>query len=222
MDFVNRENKRLEDELESKNKELAEVDQFMKDRKNMSANLIKMKQEKEMMAADLKQLEVVVREMKSKDENSDPNEMFRHVPRDTFEAEVKKCSDLESTIEDLKSQVRVLKTKETDLAHVRMAHTSDKEAFHESLKQMKDTNNTLRDEHEKSIVRIRMLEKERDQLQSDVDFYKERVQNLERNYESNKAVMQRLNDEKGDRESGENHLRERIKGLEDELATTIK
>ena len=42
LDFVNRENHRLEQELEQAKLSLKEVEGFIKDRKNMSANLVEM------------------------------------------------------------------------------------------------------------------------------------------------------------------------------------
>lgn len=42
LDFVNRENHWLEGELETAKASLREVDGFMKDRKNMSANLVEL------------------------------------------------------------------------------------------------------------------------------------------------------------------------------------
>jgi len=48
-DFVNRENKRLEGELAKSNSQIKEVDNFIKDKKNMSSNLIQMKQKNELL-----------------------------------------------------------------------------------------------------------------------------------------------------------------------------
>lgn len=54
--------------------ELKEVEGFIKDRKNMSANLVDMASKNKQLQADLKQMDHVVKTLKvSKDENSSPN-----------------------------------------------------------------------------------------------------------------------------------------------------
>lgn len=81
LDFVNRENHRLETELEQARNSLKEVDGFMKDRKNMSANLVELDQKNKILQQELKQMDTVVKALKrEKNENSDPNEQMSTVP----------------------------------------------------------------------------------------------------------------------------------------------
>ena len=67
---------------------------------------------------------------------------------------------------------------------------------------MKSSNNTLSEEFERVKARLVLVEKEKAQLASDIDFYKERLQVLERNFDSNKHVIQRLNQEKDEEING--------------------
>jgi len=71
---VNRENHWLEKELEQARNELKEVEGFIKDRKNMSANLVDMTNRNKQLQQDLKQMDSVVKTLKSeKGENFNPN-----------------------------------------------------------------------------------------------------------------------------------------------------
>ena len=71
---MNRENHRLEKELEQARNELKEVEGFIKDRKNMSANLVDMTNRNKQLQQDLKQMDSVVKTLKSeKGENFNPN-----------------------------------------------------------------------------------------------------------------------------------------------------
>ena len=71
---MNRENHRLEKELEQARNELKEVEGFIKDRKNMSANLVEMTNRNKQLQQDLKQMDSVVKTLKSeKGENFNPN-----------------------------------------------------------------------------------------------------------------------------------------------------
>lgn len=45
-------------------------------------------------------------------------------------------------------------------------------------------------EYEKSQARLHLVEQERDQLKSDLQFYKERVALIEQDFENNKMVIQ--------------------------------
>lgn len=81
LDFVNWENHRLETELEQARNSLKEVDGFMKDRKNMSANLVELDQKNKILQQELKQMDTVIKALKrEKNENSDPNEQMSTVP----------------------------------------------------------------------------------------------------------------------------------------------
>lgn len=71
---MNRENHRLEKELEQARNELKEVEGFIKDWKNMSANLVDMTNRNKQLQQDLKQMDSVVKTLKSeKGENFNPN-----------------------------------------------------------------------------------------------------------------------------------------------------
>lgn len=83
LDFVNRENHWLEGELETAKASLKEVDGFMKDRKNMSANLVELDSKNKLLQQELKQMDSVIKVLKrERNENSDPNEQIelRTVP----------------------------------------------------------------------------------------------------------------------------------------------
>lgn len=64
LDFVNRENHRLEGELESAKRSMSEVDGFIKDRKNMSSNLIDLEKKNSLLQAELRQMDTVIKTLK--------------------------------------------------------------------------------------------------------------------------------------------------------------
>ena len=73
----------MEGELETAKASLREVDGFMKDRKNMSANLVELDNKNKLLQQELKQMDTVIKLLKrEKNENSDPNEQIelRTVP----------------------------------------------------------------------------------------------------------------------------------------------
>jgi len=49
--------------------------------------------------------------------------------------------------------------------------------------------------------RLQLAESERDNARSDVSYYKERLEALQSNFEANKNIMSRLNEEKNHEES---------------------
>ena len=57
LDFVNRQNHQLEQELEKAQLSLKEVEGFIKDWKNMSLNLVEMDKKNKQLQADLKQMD---------------------------------------------------------------------------------------------------------------------------------------------------------------------
>ncbi|MBK8156905.1 MAG: hypothetical protein IPK55_13430 [Streptococcus sp.] len=62
---------------------MREVDGFMKDRKNMSANLVELDNKNKLLQQELKQMDTVIKLLKrERNENSDPNEQIelRTVP----------------------------------------------------------------------------------------------------------------------------------------------
>lgn len=161
-DFVNRENKRLEGALAKANSQLSEVDKFIKDRKNMSLNLMAAEDKNKLLQAQIKQMDTVVRQLKEeKSENSDPNIGPRMVLASDLEKEQRAASDLKEKIEELNGEIRVLKTQIGDAESVQAAYSSDKHAFNQHASTLKEANDTLREEHEKLRVRLHMVEKEK-------------------------------------------------------------
>ncbi len=144
------------------------------------------------------------------------------MPASELEKEQRVSADLKANIEDLEGEVRVLKTQLGDTEHLKSAYNSDKQAFSQHAQGLKEANDTLREEHERIKARLHLVEKERGILTNDVEFYKERLSTLERNYEANKEVIERLNSEKAEETTGQSHLREQIKGLENSLAQTVR
>ena len=72
LDYVNKVNKNLENDLSQRNQELRDVSQFMKDRKNMSASLISAQNKNKLYLDDIKRLEKTVQILKN-DEKANPN-----------------------------------------------------------------------------------------------------------------------------------------------------
>jgi len=58
---------------------------------------------------------------------------------------------------------------------VKSAYNSDKNAFSEHAKGLKEANDTLREEHGKLQARIHLIEREKETLTNDNDFYKQRL-----------------------------------------------
>ncbi len=223
LDFVNKENHRLETELSHANTEIAEVDKFLKDRSNLSASLIAMQNKNKTLSAQIKQMDCVIRELKvEKSENEDPNLSNKLVDVKDLEAEQDKAATFALKVEELSLDKKRLEARLSDIDHIKSAYNSDKRAYNEALTDYKGANDNLKHEHSEIDARLHLVEKEREQLKSDVSFYKERLTTLEQNYEASKQTMSRLNMEKQDQVSGQDHLWERIKGLEDDLEKTVK
>lgn len=51
---------------------------------------------------------------------------------------------------------------------------------------MKSSNNTLQEEFELVSAKLKLIEKEKSQLTQDIEFYKEWINAMERNLETNK------------------------------------
>ena len=126
-DFVNRENKRLEGELARAKTELTQVDKFIKDRKNMSLNLMASEDKNKLLQAQIKQMDAVVRELKAeKSENADPNVGPRMVLASDLEKEQRDSSDLKAKVEELNGEIRILRVQIGDAESVQAAYSSDK------------------------------------------------------------------------------------------------
>lgn len=219
MDFINRENHRLEKELADSKTEIQQVDQFIKDRKNMSANIISVDNKNKLLLAEMKQLQQTLRDTEQKsEENEHPNEGARLVDAFELEAEQRRSSNLIGQIDQLNSKITSLEIQIKDNNHVQSAYNSDRKAYGDVTKELKDTNTTLMESEKKLESRLQLAESERDNARSDVSYYKERLEALQSNFEANKNIMSRLNDEKTHEESSQHNLREQIKTLEEQLS----
>lgn len=69
---------------------------------------------------------------------------------------------------------------------MKSAYNSDKWAYSEALTNMKSSNNTLQEEFELVSAKLKLIEKEKSQLTQDIEFYKEWINAMERNLETNK------------------------------------
>ena len=78
---------------------MKEVEGFIKDRKNMSANLVEMASQNKQLKADVKQMDQVIKTLKlSKDENDSPNIQTNFLE---LEREKRKALELEKQVEEL-------------------------------------------------------------------------------------------------------------------------
>lgn len=193
LDFVNRENHRLEGELESAKRSMSEVDGFIKDRKNMSSNLIDLEKKNSLLQAELRQMDTVIKTLKweKTGENSDPNENASSkaastVPYPEYVKEVSRGNELQGKVRELSDEVERLKAGLSEIGHVKSAYNSDKRAYSEALSNMKSSNTTLQDEFEQVSAKLKLVEKEKSQLIQDIEFYKERIHSMEINLETNK------------------------------------
>ena len=103
----------------------------------------------------------------------------------------------------LNAEVKESQNKLSEIGVVKSAYNSDKRAYSEALTNLKSTNDTLQEEFELVSSKLRIVEKEKQQLVQDIDFKNERIQLMERNFDSNKHVIQRLNNEKEEEIGGQ-------------------
>ena len=105
---MNKINKELENDLSQRNQELREVNQFMKDRKNMSASLISAQNKNKLYLDDIKRLEKTVQILKN-DENANPNALDV-VSWEAYIKEQKVNEALTDDVHNLKDQIKILET----------------------------------------------------------------------------------------------------------------
>ena len=145
---MNKINKELENDLSQRNQELREVNQFMKDRKNMSASLISAQNKNKLYLDDIKRLEKTVQILKN-DENANPNALDV-VSWEAFLKEQKINERLTDDVHHLKDQIKILETQVKETDHLKSAYNSDKQAFNQAMTGMKEKQDIRLVEYDKS------------------------------------------------------------------------
>lgn len=144
IDFLNRDNQRISSDLNQKTLELAEVDGFIRDRKNMSANIIASDQKNKSLSKDVKHLKGIIDQMRAlKTENQDPNLNMRVYSEEDLALEQKRNSDLSDLLDSLKQENSGLKNQIENSQGIQSAYNSDKRAYNEALSGIKTSNETL-------------------------------------------------------------------------------
>ena len=110
----------------------------------MSANLISVGNKNNLLSAELKHLQQQLRDTEVKsEENAHPNHGARLVDLSELENEQKRSSNLLEQIDQLTGQLTSLEIQIRDNNHVQSAYNSDKKAYGDVTKDLKEANATL-------------------------------------------------------------------------------
>jgi len=197
IDFLNKENQRLESEVKDKNQVINTSEKYKYDRMAMSKKYTEEQKENKRLTADINQMETVIQELKNKvEENSSVIAKRNLVPLADLTKERERRDELLEQIKSLETELRQYKRSDEHVQHTLTSAVTEKQTLNTRLEEMIDENRLLQNSIDEKLHEVRQITKERDILRSDSDFYKDRAKQMEANYERYKKMSEELSQEK--------------------------
>jgi chromosome segregation ATPase len=188
IDFVNRENHRIDEELSEAKELLKGSEQFISEKKSLTSSIIDLKNKNLMLVEDMRRLESTIQSLKDGKIGLHAEQSHKKlVDLDELNAEREKIEALNQRIEILLFENSNLRIETDKTSHFKSALSSDKKALIDAMEGMKQEKCELSSKYDEVNANYRALLKEKDILTEEVNTYKSRVMILSR--DSNQANM---------------------------------
>lgn len=221
IDFLNKENQRLSKAITEKDEVISMSEKYKLDRMALSQKYSDCQKEKNGLENIIDNLEATIKDLQNKIE--DNNEMMirkQLVPISEVTKERQKRDELDDKIKQLESEIRQYKRADEEKNHLLNATDSDKKLMAKRFEDILRENKDLNDAVDQKLTELRQATKERDAYKSDADFFKERLKQVEANYEKYKRMVDEISQEKDITDDERTKHQKKVLNLEDELAST--
>ena len=221
IDFLNKENQRLNEMIEEKDEVIHTSEKFKLDRMTLSQKYSDLQKENKALQSTIEYFESTIKELQDKIEAN--NEMMirkQLVPLSELSKERQKQDDLEDKIKQLENEIRQYRRADEEMKHLLDATDSDKKQMAKRFEDILTENKKLNDELDAKLSENRQITKDRDTYNSDAIFYKERYKQMEANYEKYKRMVEEISQEKEMNDDERTKHHRKVVNLEEELAST--
>jgi len=218
IDFLNKENHRLENELKKCKPE--DKAAFASLEASLSTKTNQLAKKNEQLSIAVKELEKAVGSLNSeKTMLSNKLEALMSESEAKIKTEQQKSFDLEQKLQILENQMGGVQKEAESSAYIKAAYTSDKKAYNTAMESLKNEKNSLIKQNKELIDEIQKLKQQLEDSRNEVNVYKGRFANASREIEMSMAGVSRANNEA--KESSEEcvALRKQLHELEAELLT---
>lgn len=219
IDFLNRENQRLESENKEKDAVINVADKYKHERVAMGQKYTELQRENKQLLSDINQMESVIKELKEKIDDQNSVVAKRNlIPMSDLTKEREKREKLEDRISELETELRQFKRADEHNQHCLTTAESDKKTLAKRMEEMLKENRQLHNTIDEKLQEIRHLTKEKDTYKSDSEFYKDKARQMESNYERYKKIAEEVGQEKEMTEEERIKYHNKLMSVENELA----
>ena len=220
IDFLNNENRRLEQENEEKDRVINVSEKYKLDRIKMSQKYTSLETQNKELKERLREHENTINDLNEKIEDHNSTLVKRKlVPLCDLTREREKRDELQEQLKKLEVEIRQYKRAEEEHRHYLSTIDLDKQTMNKRFEEIAQENRNLYDEIDTAKQEIRSMTKERDQFRSDSDYYKERAKQMETNYERYKKMADDISLERNVTEDERTKHQKKIISLEDQLSS---
>jgi len=213
LDFLNKENRRLENELKKYRPEDRSVLEV-----NFKAMMSQMTKKNEQLETMIKEKDAIINSL-----NRAKEALNEKLNLTVKECEGKCLSEQERSL-SLSQQIKELETrlsgtqKEME-GHLKAAYASDKKAYTGAMEDLKNEKNVLMKQSEELMVEVRKLKRQVEDARNEANIYKGKFANASREIEMSQMSAGRATNEVREQAEECIALRKKIHDLESELLT---
>lgn len=223
IDFLNKQNQKMEEDLKSKNEILSTSEKYKADRIAMGKKYTDLIKDNKKLLEDIHAMENVIQELKDKvNENSSVMVKKKYVPLADLNGEKDKRVKAEDQMKKLENEIRQYKRaddfSQDQLKKVESEVRTLNKNLEDLIKENLDLNNRV-DDHMNDIRRIK---NEKEQSQQDTEYYQNKYKQMEQNYHQYKKMNIEVSQEKELTEEGRIKNQEKVINLENELSEALR
>ena len=220
IDFLNNENRRLEQENEEKDKVINVSEKYKVDRIKMGQKYTSLETQNKNLKEQVHEHENTINDLKEKIEDHNSTLVkCKLVPLCDLTREREKRDELQEQLRKLEVEICQYKRSEEEHKHHLSTVDLDKQTMNKRFEELAKDNKNLYDEIDTAKQEIRSVTTKRDQFRSDADYYKDKAKQMESNYERYKKMVDDISVERNVTEDERTKHQKKIINLENQLSS---
>jgi len=223
IDFLNKQNQKLEEDLKSKNEILSTSEKYKADRIAMGKKYTDLQKENKKYLEDIHTMENVIQELKGKvDENNSVMIKKKYVPLADLNEEKNKRIKAEDQMRSMENEIRQYKRADDFSQDQLKKAESEARTLNKRLEDVVKENLDLNNRVDDLLNEIRRIKNEKEQSQQDTEYYQNKYKQMEQNYHQYKKMNIEVSQEKEFTEEGRLKNQEKVIALENELSEALR